>query len=226
MYATNLTKYFYHLYTSSLTEGISPQEQYLSSQSWSAALNTHDSTTLDFDLIDDLFPQMASQHTTTEHTTDLPPLAQQWITEASPSAMEKVAMCDFPQLSCQRCCSLWCMKKLNISCLQACRLHYHTMSQHASRLWLATILKNQPNGHKMFYIFSMVSPLLLSNEHSLIIHQKVCRRAFLWAYGSSENKLMNCGNMVTLCSGKRCSDNGLWTHAWISMYTEMVLFFV
>ena len=115
---------------------------------------------IDFDMVNDLFGNMSVMHPTMDNTSDLPPLAQQWIYKASPAAQEKVEKYNLTLLSQRKCCSAGCMGHLTIGCLRACWLHYHTMSQQAARQWLNTILKNQPQGCKLFYIFSTVYCLL------------------------------------------------------------------
>src|SRR3989344_3517616 len=94
--------------------------------------------------------------------TDLPPHVQQWISDASPSALTKVSTLDFTRLKARKCCRLRCMHILPVDLVRACCLHYYSMSQLASHQWLATILKNQPSGHKMFYLLSTVPPPFLA----------------------------------------------------------------
>ena len=114
-----------------------------------------------FTLYDDLLTDI---HMDTESSamgntaTDLPPHVQQWISDASPSALTKVSTIDFTHLKVRKCCHLHCMHILPVDLVRACHLHYYSMSQLASHQWLATILENQPSGHKMFYLLSNVPP--------------------------------------------------------------------
>src|SRR3989344_1387314 len=154
--------------------------------------------------------------------TDLPPHVQQWISDASPSALTKVSTLDFTHLKARKCCRLRCMHILPVDLVRACRLRYYSMSQMASRQWLATILENQPSGHKMFYLLSTVPTHFLPHLPQLTKQQKVCRKAFLRCHGASENKLSNCTNTSTLRIGRQTGELALRARAWISNYTEMV----
>ncbi len=121
--------------------------------------------TISFTLYDDVLTDI---HMDTESSamgntaTDLPPHVQQWISDASPSALTKVSTIDFTHLKARKCCCLHCMHILPVDLVRACRLCYYSMSQLASRQWLATILENQPSGHKMFYLLSTVPPPFLA----------------------------------------------------------------
>lgn len=121
--------------------------------------NFRDNTPTLFTLYDDMLTNIHAdtEPSATGHTAaDLPAHVQQWISDASPSALTKVSTIDFTRLKARKCCRLRCMHILPIDLVRACRLRYYSMSQMASRQWLATILENQPSGHKMFYLLSTV----------------------------------------------------------------------
>ncbi len=187
--------------------------------------NRGDAAPASFRLYNDLITDIDTDNgssATGNTAPDLPPHVQQWISDATPAALTKVAALDFTRLKARKCCRLRCMHILPLDLVRACRLRYYSMSQMASRQWLATILENQPTGHKLFYLLSTVPTHFQPHKPLLTKQQKVCRKAFLRCHGASENKLSNCANTSTLQIGRQTGELAVWARAWISNYTEMV----
>jgi hypothetical protein len=107
-----------------------------SSNTTHTGLDDHgaDDALYSFMLYDDLlldFDMDNEPSATVVTATNLPPHVQQWISDASLSALTKVSTIDFTHLKAKKCCGFHCMHILPVDLVSACHLHYYSMSQMA-----------------------------------------------------------------------------------------------